>query len=88
MNKDQEQKQDQGDEFLKGMGYIGLCVIILCVLAFFWYKGITTGSEASHYKKICIEGQTFIRCNFMTKMGLAPLLDDDGRPIKCKEGDY
>jgi hypothetical protein len=65
------------------MPIISIC--ILSVLILFWVKLWTTGTDSDDYDTVCIKGHEYHVANFLTKIASAIILDDDGKPIKCKE---
>lgn len=43
------------------------------------------GTDGSDYKEVCIKGHKYYVANIYSKMSTAIVLDNEGRPINCKE---
>lgn len=65
--------------------YFGGIIGFMAIIVFLWIKIWNTGTSADSYNKICIEGHTYHVANFMAKVSTAIKLDDEGKPVKCKE---
>ena len=72
-------------EKLPFIGYVLLILTIIIIGIYSTYYTITLGSKSSDYDIICINSQQFYRANFWAKGFLANRLDNDGKPINCKE---
>ena len=63
---------------------IGIIVVVLMIGGIsISIKTWTLGGNESDYHVVCIGGHEYYRANFLQKMGIAPKLDDDGKPVRC-----
>ena len=76
-------KQIKGKLFTAA--YVILLLSVIAIGIYSSYYTIMLGSKSSDYDIICIRGHQFYRANFWAKGFLANRLDNEGRPIICKE---
>ena len=57
--------------------------VMILVVVYTSYNTWTLGGDEDDYHVVCIGGHQYYRANFLQKMGIAPKLDDDGKPVKC-----